>query len=96
MANVESGNTIFIDTTGVAAARRTKVTHMVVSPSDTDCRLVLVNTNNDSTTKMDLRIADGRTLFFDFSGNPMYFPDGVKATTATSVAVTIVRQAEGA
>jgi hypothetical protein len=90
MANVKNGNTLFVDSTGAVSSTKTLVHYVIVTATSANAVVVF----SDATTlqkKADIRVvAAGETQRFDFSANPIHFPNGVHATTVTSAAVTLV------
>jgi hypothetical protein len=90
MAIVSNGNTLFVDATGTVTTKSTIVYYITVTATAANGVLVLSD-NTTNAKKADLRVAtSGATQTFDFSAAPLHFPTGVKVTTATTVAVTLV------
>jgi hypothetical protein len=90
MANATNGNTIYIDTTGdVTTKKNVRVPYVTVSASSANAVLLL--SDPDGTNKIDLRVAAaGETQLFDFSEQPLLFPNGIKAETVTNAIATVV------
>lgn len=91
MANVRSSNTFLIDgTTPTLAISNIKVSYIVLTATGANAILIL----SDVTTankKIELRVAtSGTTEYFDFSENPLVFPNGVNPSTVTNAVATLV------
>jgi hypothetical protein len=89
MANVVNGNTLYIDSTGTAVTQKDVfITHVTLTATSASAVLLL----RDLTTaanKADLRVAtSGATEVFDFSDNPMRFPNGIVVQTLTNCVAT--------
>lgn len=90
MANVVNGNTLSVDSTGDVTSKATKVYYVTVTATSANCILVLSDIGA-SAKKIELRVAaSGTTQLFDFSYNPIFFPNGVEATTVTNGVATLV------
>ena len=90
MANVNNGNTRFVDTAADITTKASLVYYVIVTATSANAVVVLSNQGN-SEKKADLRVAtSGATQTFDFSANPISFPLGIKVTTLTNAVVTLV------
>jgi hypothetical protein len=90
MANVLNGNTLYVDTAGDLKTTPTKVYFITVTATAANSILALADTSS-SVPKIELRVAtSGATQLFDFSANPLFFPNGVEATTVTTARATLV------
>lgn len=101
VANVRSANTFYIDTQSASSSddlveKGLTVTHVIVTATSASAVLVLQDTTT-TITKCDLRVAtSGATQVFDFSDNPIIFPNGVKPSTRTNAVATLVLKSRGA
>jgi hypothetical protein len=99
LSNVRNGNTFFIDTQYSASSDElviagVRVPYIIVSSSATTNQVIL----SDSVTginKIKFQNIDntgnaGDTRVFDFSENPILFPNGIRPTTLTKCVVTCV------
>lgn len=91
MANVRSANTYHVDgTASTLDIKGIKVTHILVAVSTANAVLVLsdVTTGNK---KLEIRLAtDESTEFYDFSDNPIVFPNGINPSTVTNCVATLM------
>jgi hypothetical protein len=92
MANASAGNSSYVDTTGViGASSNEKVAYVVVSTTAANGVLTLQDNAASPVNKVTLKLAaDGSSQLFDFSKNPIVFPNGVKASTVTDCVATVV------
>ncbi len=90
MANVRSGNSHYVDATGVLASGNVKVIGVVVTATNTNA-VVAIADSAGTTAKLNLRVAtSGTTEFFNFADTPILFPNGVNVTTLTNAIVTVI------
>lgn len=90
MANAVQGNTIYIDSTGDVRTTPTKVYMIVVTATAASCVLALADAGS-SVAKINLRVVtSGASQLFDFSANPLFFPNGIEVTTITNGVATLV------
>lgn len=89
MANVRNANTYYIDTNATTLTEKNiRVTHVTVTASGGAGRLVLSDIST-AAPKVDLRVeTDGHTEVFDFSDNPIVFPNGINPGTVTNCVAT--------
>lgn len=95
MANIESGNSVYIDATGALSAKpNQRVVQVLLTATAASARIVL--TNGDTTTvKLDLRVAtSGETGSFVFD-YPIVFSNGVHVLTLTNAVATLIYTREG-
>lgn len=92
MANVRSGNTHYIDSTGTLTAdKNDKVAYVVLTASSANAVILLTDAGSGTRSKIDLRVATaGTTQVFDFSEVPLVFSNGVRVGTLTNAVATIV------
>lgn len=96
MANAQEATLISVDTAGELTTQPTKVTYIVVTPSTGGDVLELGSGASTATlVKLSGSTANQSTLF-DFSRNPLYFPNGIYAQTVDSgLTATIVVTTSG-
>lgn len=95
MANVRNANTYHIDTeystNEELLAPNVIVVGVVVTATAAGGRLILADSQTSEPTKLDLSVAtDGTTSFFDLSGCPVLFPNGIRPVTVTNVTATVI------
>lgn len=89
MANVRNSNTYYVDTTTTLAVKGLRVSHVTVTATGANAVLVLkdVTTGN---AKADLRVAaSGASQVFNYSENPIFFPNGIDPATVTNCVATL-------
>lgn len=90
MANVRSGNSHYVDATGVLATGSTRVVGVIVTATAASA-IVAIGDSAGTTAKLNLRVAtSGASQFFDFSTSPILFPNGVNVTTLTNAIATVI------
>jgi len=90
MANATVGNSHYVDSTGDVTTKATTVYYIVLTATTANSILVLSDILS-SVKKIELRAAtSGESRIFDFSANPLFFPNGVEATTVTNGNATLV------
>lgn len=90
MANVEQGNSYYIDTTGALKNVNYRLSGVVLTPTSANAVLLLKD-HGDSKNKMDLRAAtSGESKFFDFSSQPVTFPNGIYVKTLTNCVALLI------
>jgi hypothetical protein len=92
MANVSAGNSSYVDATGVLKSDKgTKVAYVVLTATAANAVLVLQDNAGTPVNKCNFKVAtDGSSQTFDFSSNPIVFPNGVKASTVTNAIALVV------
>jgi hypothetical protein len=92
VANATAGNSSYIDTAGVVGATtNAKVSYVIVTSSAAGGLITLQDNAGTPVTKVTFKVAtDEETKVFDFSQNPIVFPNGVKASTVTDCVATVV------
>lgn len=95
MANVRSGNTFYVDSTGTLTSIGTKVSYILLSSTGANATVTLQD-ENTSANVMTLKIdaAHGSQLF-DFSRIPLFFPGGVKISAISNAVATVVYNERG-
>lgn len=107
MANIRNANTIYIDTasasgntsvgtTGNFDVPGIKVKGLIVTPTSGDATLALKDVTTGATKlQAEAPNSDG-SRHFDFSDDPIVFPNGIAPTTVTTcVATLIVTESRG-
>lgn len=101
MANVNSGNTWYIDSvgslvsTGISSNPSTKLYCLILTPTAANGRIVLSDPVN-GYVKMDFRAAvSGESNVLDLTMYPATFPNGVEVTTLTNAVATLIVAAGG-
>lgn len=91
MANARNSNTWHIDSTGdLTPLVPVTVYYVVLAASSANAHLVLSDAGA-STKKLDVRVATSHeSKVFDFSANPIHFPNGIEVTTITNGVATLV------
>jgi hypothetical protein len=90
VANVRSGNSHYVDSTGVLASNDVRIVAVVVTATAANA-IVAIGDEAGTTDKLNLRVAtSGASQVFDFSSTPIYFPNGVKVTTLTNAIATVI------
>jgi hypothetical protein len=94
MANVQIGNSWYIDTAYASAAddlaRRVSVYYIVVTATAAGAILVLSDPSS-SSVKVELRVpTSGSSQVFRFDQLPLVFPNGVRVTTLTNAKATLI------
>jgi len=101
MANVRNGNTFFIDTaSGSGGAKLAELNVLVlgvtVSPSGGAATLTLADAQSPAVVKLTLTVPSGvAAQYYDFSENPILFPNGIDPTAATTVQATAIVRLQG-
>jgi len=92
MANVVNGNTLYLDATGVVTSVPTLVYYVSLTATAASSVLVLQDSGAASANKLSLRVVtSGETQLFDFSRNPIFFPNGLRVGTITNAIATAVK-----
>lgn len=95
MANVASGNSIYVDSAGVVTSTPTNLLFVVLTATSANAILHL----EDSATgdaKMNLRLATaGDSIQFSFSDQPIFFSGGIEVTSVTNCVATFVTKPRG-
>ncbi len=95
MANVRSGNTHYIDSTGsLTAENNVKVRQVIITPTSANAVLTLSDSAG-TTTKIQVRAAtSGESRSFEFPV-PVIFPNGINVTTLTNCVAMLVYNGTG-
>lgn len=96
MANVRSGNSHYVDSTGSLTTNPVKVIGVLLTATAANGVIVLKDSGG-SITRADLRNpTSGTTVHFDLSDSPLYFPTGINVTALTNNPVaTIIYDGNG-
>lgn len=91
MANVRSGNVLYIDTASSAYSQKgLKAAYIVVTATSANAVVVLQDSGT-SANMLPLRVAvSGSSQTFDFSASPVHFPNGVVASTLTNGVAALI------
>jgi hypothetical protein len=91
MANTESGNTWYIDSTGSIDRKPARILYIILSPTSgaTQPRLVLTTDQDAPQTVLDLWTTTTESKFFDFSLVPIQ-AESIKAGTVTDCVATVI------
>ncbi len=91
MANVRSGNSHYVDSTGTLEADDCQIAGVLLTSTAANAVVVLQTNHGTPKNKLTLKLAaDGSTQFFDFSQAPVAFPGGLKVGTLTNSIVTVI------
>ena len=95
MANVRSGNSFYVDSTGVLSSLGVKVFYIVLTANGGSPTIELSDTASGSK-KIVLKLHSGQASeVFDFSRNPLFFGGGMEVTSINHAVVTIVYNERG-
>lgn len=95
MANAQSGNSAFIDTSGMVSDKPDNLLSVILTATSANAILQLADTAN-STTKLDVRVAaSGTSQKFSFEDAPMFFVGGITVAQATNCVATLIRKPKG-
>lgn len=99
MANLRNSNSYYIDgTLSTLAVKNIKLTHLMVTSTSSTSELIIKDITTGAT-KLHIRLAgtdDLTTRFFDFSANPIVFPNGINPSTVTNcVATCLIQESRG-
>lgn len=83
MANVRNGNTWFLDSSGQLDESNTKVAYILFTPGAANDVLRLSDSSGGSD-KIELKLDSASSQLFDFSSNPLVFPNGIYVTQLTA------------
>jgi hypothetical protein len=88
LANASNGNTLYVDSTGdILTRKNVLVTYITVTP--TGAASVIIQDVTTAATKLRLDVATGtNSVVFDYSYNPILFPNGIRVSTLTNALVT--------
>ncbi len=90
MANTRSGNSHYVDSTGVLETAAMKIAGVLVTATGANA-VVAIADSAGTTAKLNLRVAtSGECTHFDFALIPILFPNGVKVTTLTNAIATVI------
>ncbi len=91
MANVRTGNTHYVDATGVLEAEGCRVAQFLVTATAASAVVVITDNAASPKNKLNLKLAtDGETKQFDFSDSPLSFPAGLRVGTLTNAILMVV------
>jgi hypothetical protein len=92
MANIQSANSWYVDSTGNLTGNF-KIVYIVMTATAASGVIVFQDVTT-SANRMDLRVAtSGATQVFDFSECPISCPNGIKVSTLTNAVATFVGRA---
>lgn len=88
MANVQNGNSAYVDSTGQLTEGRTLLSAIVFTPAAADDQLILKDDDTNGSLKIAIQAATAKqTVIIDLSNTPLLFPNGVYVSTITSGAI---------
>lgn len=93
MANTQSQNTLYFDTTGTLnSGNRTRVSMIILTSSASTASVTLVDPlDSGDVTKLALAHDSGNgSAVFDLSGSPILFLKGVKVSAISGAKLTII------
>jgi len=99
MANVRNSNTYFIDTASVSLDERgVRVLGIVITGDGAVGELLLADNDSGASypVKLDLRAPNNQSVYLDFIECPIFFPNGIRVITATTVLATLIIKSPGA
>jgi hypothetical protein len=89
VANVRTGNTHYVDSTGNLGTDPEIVLGFLLTATSANAIANIQDTG--SNNKINLRVAtSGDTKLFDLSQSPLTFPKGVKVSTLTNAILTVI------
>jgi len=90
MANIRNNNTYYVDSTGTLATnvKNAKIVYILFTTAAAGDELTLRDTDGSGALKLTIKhqTADN-THLFDFSANPLVFPNAIHVDTITAGAV---------
>lgn len=96
MANVRSGNTHFVDSTGSLSQEKNLRIGQVILTATSANAVIVLSDHAGTTKKLELRVAaSGESRSFELPV-PMIFPNGINVTTLTNCVATLVYNGVGA
>jgi hypothetical protein len=96
VANATTAGKIYLETTGQATDRATKVSYILFTPAAASDQMVLRETSSGSNVLVIQGSEANKTMLFDFSFSPLYFNDGIYIQTLTSGAkATLITTSRG-
>ena len=96
MANVQNGNSFYIDTAHVTdgddlTRKNVLVAYVTVTATAANGRIVLGDAGNDPQTKLDLRVVtSGASQVFRYDQAILIFPNGIRVMTLTNAVATVI------
>lgn len=97
MANIRSGNTVYIDATGaISIEKNLNVVAVIVTATAASGRIVIQDNASSPQNKMDLRVAtSGQSQLFSLVGSEVSFTNGLRIGTLTNAVATIILTSNG-
>lgn len=87
MANVVTGNSIYLDSTGTPLSTKARVFKLILTPTSANGILILTS----GTMKVDVRAAtSGESKVVDFGEHPLLFESGITVDTITNANATLI------
>lgn len=92
MANVTSGNVIYVDSTGdLTTDTNKRIAYVSLTATGANGRIVIREVGNSNPIKLDLRVVtSGATQVFDFSRKPVIFATGINVGTLSNAVCSII------
>jgi hypothetical protein len=95
MANLLRGNIHYITATGALEGGRPRVCKIIITATAANAVLALQD-SLDASAIMNLRVAtSGASQEFDFSNNPLNFPNGLTVGTLTNAIAHVIYAGRG-
>lgn len=92
MANVRSGNTYYIDSTGDLAIKNLKVSKVTVTSTANSAAIIMQDVETQ-LNKVEFRIdTTDKTQSFDYIINPMLFTNGLRISSISNCNATCILQ----
>lgn len=97
MANVRTGNTIYIDSTGVVSIEKNlNIVAVILTATAASGRIVIQDNASTPQTKMDLRVAtSGSSQVFPLVDSEVSLANGLRIGTLTNAVATIILTSKG-
>jgi hypothetical protein len=94
VANVENGNSVYIDSTGQVTdtGKPALVSYIVFTTTAANDELILKDDDTNGSLKIAIKHATADdTVMYDFSSKPIFFPNGIYCSTiSTGATATLI------
>lgn len=92
MANVRTGSSIYIDSTGaISDTANFKAKIIIVTATSASASVILHDSQSSTVPMVRLDVASaGSQQPFDLTDAPLVFPNGITVNTLTNAVVTII------
>lgn len=96
MANIRNSNTAYIDTAAALTdieKRNIKITGILVTPDGGGVAQLVLQDKTTTANKVDIRMqSTDRSELYNYTENPLVFPNGIVAATVTNCVATLSLQ----